>query len=205
MYRRSSFTYATPFCSVYAQVLVVVQQPEEQSGSWLIRLADSDTAVVSAQFQTRLVTGVAMTAVIHTLYFIILAGFIPHLLVVFTQQLEILVTSLLMLNNIKYIFSHCPGDDSGKVTIWNMAPVKNEEDEMNENVPKLLCQMDNHFGGFDAIFFLTFSQNIFLLLKQYVWINNNDDNKNDDDNDDDDDDGDGDGDHWSSLPLYPFF
>ena len=76
MYRRSSFTYATPFCSVYAQVLVVVQQPEEQRGSWLIRLADSDTAVVSAQFQTRQVTGVAMTAVIHTLYFIILAGFI---------------------------------------------------------------------------------------------------------------------------------
>ena len=38
------------------------------------------------------------------------------------------------------------GDDSGKVTIWNMAPVKNEEDEMNENVPKLLCQMDNHLG-----------------------------------------------------------
>jgi len=32
------------------------------------------------------------------------------------------------------------------VTIWNMAPVKNEEDEMNENVPKLLCQMDNHLG-----------------------------------------------------------
>ena len=60
-----------------------------------------------------------------------------------------------MLNNIKYIFSHCAGDDSGKVTIWNMAPVKNEEDEMNENVPKLLCQMDNHFGGFDAIFYLS--------------------------------------------------
>lgn len=38
------------------------------------------------------------------------------------------------------------GDDSGKVTIWNMAPVQNEEDEMNENVPKLLCQMDNHLG-----------------------------------------------------------
>ena len=82
-----------------------------------------------------------------------------------------------------------------------MAPVKNEEDEMNENVPKLLCQMDNHFGGFDAIFFVTFSQNVFLLLKQYVWINNNDDNKNDDDNDD----GNGDGDHWSLLRLYPFF
>ena len=26
---------------------------------------------------------------------------------------------------------------------------------MNENVPKLLCQMDNHFGGFDAIFYLS--------------------------------------------------
>lgn len=38
------------------------------------------------------------------------------------------------------------GDDSGKVTIWNMAPVQNEEDEMNESVPKLLCQMDNHLG-----------------------------------------------------------
>ena len=55
-------------------------------------------------------------------------------------------------------------------------------------------------------FFLSFSRNVFLLLKQYVWINNNDDNKNDDDNDDDDSDGDGDGDHWSLLPdLYPFF
>ena len=27
-----------------------------------------------------------------------------------------------------------------------MAPVKNATDEMNENVPKLLCQMDNHLG-----------------------------------------------------------
>lgn len=71
-----------------------------------------------------------------------------------------------------------------------MAPVKNEEDEMNESVPKLLCQMDNHFGGFDAIFFVSFSRNVFLLLKQYVWkwshnFNNND-NKNDDDDDNDD-------------------
>lgn len=48
--------------------------------------------------------------------------------------------------NLILIFSLYLGDDSGKVTIWNMAPVKNEEDEMNENVPKLLCQMDNHLG-----------------------------------------------------------
>ena len=42
-----------------------------------------------------------------------------------------------------------------------MAPVKNEEDEMNENVPKLLCQMDNHFGRFDAIFFCNFQSKCF--------------------------------------------
>lgn len=43
------------------------------------------------------------------------------------------------------------GDDSGKVTIWNMAPVKNEEDEMNENMPKLLCQMDNHLACVNCV------------------------------------------------------
>ncbi|RMX49932.1 hypothetical protein pdam_00018431 [Pocillopora damicornis] len=43
------------------------------------------------------------------------------------------------------------GDDSGKVTIWNMAPVKNEEDEMNENIPKLLCQMDNHLACVNCV------------------------------------------------------
>jgi len=32
------------------------------------------------------------------------------------------------------------------VVIWNMAPVLREEDEKNENIPKLLCQMDNHLG-----------------------------------------------------------
>lgn len=31
--------------------------------------------------------------------------------------------------------------------IWNMAPVLREEDEKNENVPKMLCQMDNHLGN----------------------------------------------------------
>ena len=51
-----------------------------------------------------------------------------------------------------------------------MAPVKNEEDEMNENVPKLLCQMDNHFGGFDAIFFVSFSRIVFLLLMSELII-----------------------------------
>lgn len=31
--------------------------------------------------------------------------------------------------------------------IWNMAPVLKEEDEKNENIPKMLCQMDNHLGN----------------------------------------------------------
>lgn len=39
------------------------------------------------------------------------------------------------------------GEDSGKVMIWNMAPVLREEDEKNENIPKMLCQMDNHLGN----------------------------------------------------------
>lgn len=38
------------------------------------------------------------------------------------------------------------GEDSGKVVIWNMAPVLREEDEKNVNIPKMLCQMDNHLG-----------------------------------------------------------
>uniref|UniRef100_A0AAY4BS36 Protein HIRA n=1 Tax=Denticeps clupeoides TaxID=299321 RepID=A0AAY4BS36_9TELE len=43
------------------------------------------------------------------------------------------------------------GDDSGKVVIWNMAPVLREEDEKNENVPKMLCQMDNHLACVNCV------------------------------------------------------
>lgn len=42
--------------------------------------------------------------------------------------------------------SSTPGQDSGKVVIWNMSPVLQEDDEKDENVPKMLCQMDNHLG-----------------------------------------------------------
>ncbi|XP_075390680.1 protein HIRA isoform X1 [Tenrec ecaudatus] len=38
------------------------------------------------------------------------------------------------------------GQDSGKVVIWNMSPVLQEDDEKDENIPKMLCQMDNHLG-----------------------------------------------------------
>uniref|UniRef100_A0AAR2K5S1 Protein HIRA n=1 Tax=Pygocentrus nattereri TaxID=42514 RepID=A0AAR2K5S1_PYGNA len=43
------------------------------------------------------------------------------------------------------------GEDSGKVVIWNMAPVLREEDEKNENVPKMLCQMDNHLACVNCV------------------------------------------------------
>ncbi|XP_061321564.1 protein HIRA isoform X2 [Pezoporus flaviventris] len=41
--------------------------------------------------------------------------------------------------------------DSGKVVIWNMAPVLKEEDEKNENIPKMLCQMDNHLACVNCV------------------------------------------------------
>ncbi|KAM6965293.1 protein HIRA isoform 2-T2 [Aplochiton taeniatus] len=43
------------------------------------------------------------------------------------------------------------GEDSGKVVIWNMAPVLREEDEKNDNIPKMLCQMDNHLACVNCV------------------------------------------------------
>lgn len=38
------------------------------------------------------------------------------------------------------------GEDAGLIVIWNMAPVKNEKDEIDETIPKTLSQMDDHTG-----------------------------------------------------------
>ncbi|XP_012671317.1 protein HIRA [Clupea harengus] len=43
------------------------------------------------------------------------------------------------------------GEDSGKVVIWNMSPVLREEDEKSENIPKMLCQMDNHLACVNCV------------------------------------------------------
>uniref|UniRef100_A0A6I8QB75 Protein HIRA n=2 Tax=Xenopus tropicalis TaxID=8364 RepID=A0A6I8QB75_XENTR len=43
------------------------------------------------------------------------------------------------------------GQDSGKVVIWNMPPLLKEEDEKNENIPKMLCQMDNHLACVNCV------------------------------------------------------
>ncbi|XP_053374896.1 protein HIRA-like [Mercenaria mercenaria] len=43
------------------------------------------------------------------------------------------------------------GDDTGKIIIWNMAPVRDEKAEKNEGVPKILCEMDNHLACVNSV------------------------------------------------------
>ncbi|XP_053672467.1 protein HIRA homolog [Anopheles nili] len=43
------------------------------------------------------------------------------------------------------------GCDSGRVVIWNMAPVLSEEAEANKSVPRVLCQMDNHLACVNCV------------------------------------------------------
>ncbi|XP_042907533.1 protein HIRA [Parasteatoda tepidariorum] len=43
------------------------------------------------------------------------------------------------------------GMDTGRIVIWNMSPVVEEADEKDENVPKVLCQMDNHLACVNCV------------------------------------------------------
>lgn len=43
------------------------------------------------------------------------------------------------------------GGDSGRVVIWSMEPVKNEAAELDDKIPKMLCQMDNHLGALNNV------------------------------------------------------
>ena len=43
------------------------------------------------------------------------------------------------------------GCDSGRVVIWNMAPVLSEQAEANKSVPRVLCQMDNHLACVNCV------------------------------------------------------
>lgn len=38
------------------------------------------------------------------------------------------------------------GNDAGLVIIWNLMSVIDEKFENNNNIPKILCQLDNHLG-----------------------------------------------------------
>ncbi|XP_067683300.1 protein HIRA-like isoform X2 [Haliotis asinina] len=42
-------------------------------------------------------------------------------------------------------------DDAGNVVIWNMGPVQDEEVEKDENIPKVLCQMDDHLACVNCV------------------------------------------------------
>ena len=43
------------------------------------------------------------------------------------------------------------GADSGRVVIWNLMPVLSEKAELDEAVPKMLCQMDNHLACVNCV------------------------------------------------------
>ncbi|XP_052583957.1 protein HIRA-like [Peromyscus californicus insignis] len=43
------------------------------------------------------------------------------------------------------------GQGSGKVVIWNLSPVLQEDDEKDESIPKILCQMDNHVACVNCV------------------------------------------------------
>lgn len=51
------------------------------------------------------------------------------------------VNAIYYINKIKFA-----GPDCGRVVIWNIEPIFNEEAENNKNVPKMLCQLDHHLG-----------------------------------------------------------
>ncbi len=42
-----------------------------------------------------------------------------------------------------------------------MAPVRKEKDEKNENIPKMLCTMDNHLG---QLLILSFHNKLFITI-----------------------------------------
>ncbi|XP_072943481.1 protein HIRA [Epargyreus clarus] len=43
------------------------------------------------------------------------------------------------------------GGDSGRVVVWNLNPVLYEAAELDPNVPKMLCQMDNHLACVNCV------------------------------------------------------
>uniref|UniRef100_A0A8D8YSY3 Protein HIRA n=1 Tax=Cacopsylla melanoneura TaxID=428564 RepID=A0A8D8YSY3_9HEMI len=43
------------------------------------------------------------------------------------------------------------GEDSGRIVIWNMAPILSEAKEMDTRVPLMLCTLDNHLACVNAV------------------------------------------------------
>lgn len=43
------------------------------------------------------------------------------------------------------------GNDCGRVSVWNVEPLKSKSNESNENIPKCLCQIDSHLQCVNAV------------------------------------------------------
>jgi len=43
------------------------------------------------------------------------------------------------------------GEDCGRVTVWNLAPILNPKLQKDSKVPKMLCQMDNHLACVNSV------------------------------------------------------
>lgn len=43
------------------------------------------------------------------------------------------------------------GEDSGRVTIWNLGPVAFENYQKNKKIPRILCQLDNHLSCVNCV------------------------------------------------------
>lgn len=43
------------------------------------------------------------------------------------------------------------GSDSGRVVIWSMSPVRIPDDEVNPDVPKILCELTNHLACVNCV------------------------------------------------------
>ncbi|XP_057664646.1 protein HIRA homolog isoform X1 [Diorhabda carinulata] len=43
------------------------------------------------------------------------------------------------------------GGSGGRIVIWNIGPVLNENEEFNSKIPKMLCQMDNHLACVNVV------------------------------------------------------
>ena len=43
------------------------------------------------------------------------------------------------------------GESSGRITVWNVSAVVDAVKEKDSSVPKMLCQMDNHYACVNCV------------------------------------------------------
>ena len=65
---------------------------------------------------------------------------------------------MILITDSLIFFAYSTVDDTGRIFMWNMAPVVDAQVEEDENVPRMLCVLDNHSGN---------DQNKFMLAKKH--------------------------------------